>query len=492
MTASRKFSFAFLLVLLLSGSFSLAAVDPRLEYVVRIVDMAEGEIHVSLTIDGQQGATSLRAVPSYMDNPVAKASEDPVRNLRVREWQTGRNLEVRSRKAQGGEYLFTFDSQSSRVKVDYDLKIVYKESLQTERYPIRIPYMNREKAWLYGNYVFCYPEWSTPKQKAVGETLSIDVSFELPEGISLVGVPSRCSLSTIYQLMSLQFALGRFHTIPFRAGDAELFLAFEEPEQFTQKEKQSLQQLLEACFSEVSEFFGGSPVSSFTLFVFRDQGIGGMEGTFSCQVYAPTDLDLADDTEARVRLFRAVVMHEVFHTWNPIFLFAVDDPWIKEGVTGYYGEVLSVRSGLMTPADLNGTYSYYFRQVDENPLFRTVALVDPRIWVNEYQDERWRTLTYDKGKVVAALLDLQIREKTGNRRSLDDVMRRLYSSYRGRAYTHSSLVEAVEKVAGEELDQFFRGYVRGTKLPSRREVERARQRGEDLEIWKTEQPELVP
>ncbi|GEM_PF-3586983 len=492
MTSSRKFSLAFLLALLLSGSFSLAAVDPRLEYVVQVADMAEAEIHVSLTIDGRSGTTSLRAVPSYMDNPVAKAPDDPVRNLTVRDWQTGRSLEIRSRKVQGGERVFTFHSPSAKVKVDYDLKIAFKESLQTERYPIRIPYMNPEKAWLYGNYIFCYPEWDTPKQKVVGETLSIDVSFEIPEGINLVGVPSRCSLSTVYQLMSLQFGLGRFHTIPFQAAGADLFLAFEEADQFTEKEKQSLQQLLETCFSEVTQFFGGSPVSSFTLFVFRDQGIGGMEGTFSCQVYAPKDLDLADDTEARVRLFRAVVMHEVFHTWNPIFLFAVDDPWIKEGITGYYGEVLSVRSGLMRPADLNGTYSYYFRQLDENPLFRTIALADPRIWLNEYQDERWRTLSYDKGKVVAALLDLAIREKTANRRSLDDVMRHLYSAYQGRAYTHSALVEAAERAAGGDLTHFFRTNIRGTRIPSRREVERAQKRGEELEIWKTEQPELVP
>ena len=489
---SRTVSSAILLVLLFSAVDSLGASTPRLDYRVRVTDMANGEIHVTLAIEGEPGSTQLRAVPSYMDNPVAKASQNPVRNLTVRESDSDRALKIEPRKSRGGERIFAFRSDASRVTVEYDLKVAFKESLQTQRYPIRIPYMNAEKAWLYGNYVFCYPEWTSPKQKAVGQSMSIEVSFEVPEGVSLIGVPARCSLSTIYQLMCLQFALGRFEKIEFRARSVDLSVAFERPEDFSTAEKQSLRQLLETCFSDVTDFFGGAPVGAFTLFVFRDQGIGGMEGAFSCQVYAPKDLDLADETETRVRLFHAVVMHEVFHTWNPNFLFPVEDPWIKEGITGYYGEVLSVRAGILKASDLDSTYSYYYRQLDENPLFRTVPLSDSRIWLNEYQDERWRTLTYDKGKVVTALLDLQIRQETGNQRSLDDVMRALYRAYGGRSYTHAEFVKAAEQVAGIGLDGFFKAYVRGTRLPERREVEQAQKKGKELQIWTTEDREPVP
>ena len=64
------------------------------------------------------------------------------------------------------------------------------------------------------------------------------------------------------------------------------------------------------------------------------------------------------------------------------------------------------------------------------------------------------------------LLDLTIREATENRKSLDDVLRRLYAGY---AQQHTFYKEsegvraAAEEVAGTSLEDFFRRYVVGTE-----------------------------
>jgi predicted metalloprotease with PDZ domain len=66
------------------------------------------------------------------------------------------------------------------------------------------------------------------------------------------------------------------------------------------------------------------------------------------------------------------------------------------------------------------------------------------------------------------LLDLEIRRRTNGARSLDDVMRTLYTDFakRDRNYTPQDFQQVSERIAGGSLEQFFDRYVRGTaELP---------------------------
>ena len=70
---------------------------------------------------------------------------------------------------------------------------------------------------------------------------------------------------------------------------------------------------------------------------------------------------------------------------------------------------------------------------------------------------------YDKGELLGLLLDLDIRRRTNNAKSLDDVMRYLYAEFfqKERNYTPADFQKACELMAGASLDQFFSRYVRG-------------------------------
>ncbi len=70
---------------------------------------------------------------------------------------------------------------------------------------------------------------------------------------------------------------------------------------------------------------------------------------------------------------------------------------------------------------------------------------------------------YDKGELLGLLLDLDIRQRTNNAKSLDDVMRYLYTEFfkKGRNYTPADFQKACELMASASLDQFFSRYVRG-------------------------------
>jgi len=459
---------------------------PTLAYKVRIPTLEDRRIDVSLLVSGLDSASPLvlRAVPMYMDNPVAAADGPSVTGFRATDSSSGHPLSVMTREDKDGETLFEIADPGKTIRIDYQVRVRLKESDQTRDYAIRIPYMDRKQALLYGNYVFCYPELGKDKQESAALPLEIDVDFEPPDGSFFWGITRQFSVRTIYQLMSLQFGVGAYQAdrLP-PVGGTRLAVVYERSKDFGKREREVLGKVVAQAFEAVREMFGHAPLDHFSVLVFRDQAVGGMEGTFACQVFAPRDLDMANASTPRTRNFYSIVTHEIFHTWNPIAVYPQGDPWIKEGITGYYGEVLSVRAGLLTERDLASSFNYYERQLDRNDLMKKLTLTDPLIWQNEYLNEDWRTISYERGKAVALLLDLEIRKSTENRQSLDDVMRFLYREYNGKSYSHDEFVQAVTAATGADLSPFFRDYVAGTRVPSKKELESARKRIAKLGVY---------
>src|SRR4029079_5274234 len=88
-------------------------------------------------------------------------------------------------------------------------------------------------------------------------------------------------------------------------------------------------------------------------------------------------------------------------------------------------------------------------------------------WIKYYrQDENSvnsQVSYYDKGALLGLLLDLEIRKRSGGRKSLDDVMRYLYTEFfkKDRNYTPADFQKASELMAGSSLEEFFARYVRG-------------------------------
>ncbi len=300
-------------------------------------------------------------------------------------------------------------------------------------------------------------------------------------------------MHNVYQLMSLHFGLGAYKEdrLPVTGTGPRISVVYERIGDFRGREREALRKVVGEACEAVRELFRGAPFDQFSVLVFRDDAVGGMEGAFACQVFAPRDLDMTDATKPRTRNFYSIITHEIFHTWNPIGIYPRGDPWIKEGVTGYYGEVLSARAGLVKESDLTNSFHYYQRQLGRNDLMKKVSLTDPLIWQNEYLNEDWRTITYERGKAVALLLDLQIREDTGNKQSLDDVMRFLYRQYKGGSYSHEELESAVTAATGADLSRFLQDYVSGTRLPSETEIETARKRIAQLGVYEAALEEAV-
>jgi len=138
--------------------------------------------------------------------------------------------------------------------------------------------------------------------------------------------------------------------------------------------------------------------------------------------------------------------------------------WVSEGFTVYYEDLILVRAGLMTR-------DQYFERVQKNianyehspgHLFQSATESSFDTWIDGMnRGEHFSNTTisyYDKGAALGLLLDLKIRNETGNRKSLDDVMRALYQKYykeRKRGFTDEEFHEECESAAGVSLPEMF-------------------------------------
>ncbi|WP_245584791.1 M61 family metallopeptidase [Pedobacter glucosidilyticus] len=183
--------------------------------------------------------------------------------------------------------------------------------------------------------------------------------------------------------------------------------------------------------------------------------------------------------------FLSLVAHEYFHLWNvkrlrPIALGPFDyenenyttDLWIAEGFTAYYDNLIIQRTGAISQADylkiLQSEINLIANQKGDKIQAVTEASFDA--WIKYYRpNENSSNATisyYNKGALLAAMLDLAIIHKTNGEKSLDDVLRNTYIAYykkKGRGFTSKEFKEALEKEYGENLDDFYNQYVNGTQ-----------------------------
>lgn len=227
--------------------------------------------------------------------------------------------------------------------------------------------------------------------------------------------------------------------------------------------------------------FGELPYRAYTLILhLLPGGSGGLEHRDSTVLVADRWSFRGPGYES----FLGLVAHELFHAWNgkrirPAVLGPFDyvresytrELWVVEGITSYYTELVLRRAGLISPQRFLDKQAEQVTRLIGIPGRLVQPLEDASFdaWIKFYRpDANTPNATisyYHKGALVALLLDLKIREATGNRRSLDDVMRALWAEYgRPDVGFPERRVEAVASaVAGTDLRPLFDRWLRSTQ-----------------------------
>ena len=230
------------------------------------------------------------------------------------------------------------------------------------------------------------------------------------------------------------------------------------------------EELKRICEYEI-KLMDGAPFDHYTfiLHIGKGAGGGGMEHANSTAIGIPSDEYLA-----------GVAAHEFFHLWNvkrirPATLEPVDYTkeqftralWFAEGVTSTYGAYALVRSGIWNKERFYEDLGEQISELEARPANRWQSAEQSSLdaWLEKYPlyngpDES--VSYYTKGQVLGDLLDILIRERTDNAKSLDDLLRAMNSDFakQGKTYRDSLDIRLeAEKVASGSFEDFFRRYV---------------------------------
>ena len=157
--------------------------------------------------------------------------------------------------------------------------------------------------------------------------------------------------------------------------------------------------------------------------------------------------------------------HEFFHLWNGKTLRFADTStdWFKEGLSNYYTikalNQIGVVNEDITKMVLN---NLFYQRYLNDPGFGSLAPAGAA--TPERKDKHWG-LVYGGGLFAGVCMDMEIRNNTNNKVSLDDVMRKLYKDFGGKdkLIDIATLNQYLNKFGKTEFEEFINKYVTGTK-----------------------------
>jgi len=181
--------------------------------------------------------------------------------------------------------------------------------------------------------------------------------------------------------------------------------------------------------------------------------------------------------------FLGISSHELFHSWNvksirPVEMYPYDYSkenytalnYVTEGVTSYYGDYMLLKSGVYR-------WETYFAKTAKTierhlhnygKLYQSLSEASKDSWLDGYKvgaPER-KISFYQKGMIIAWMLDLNMRRDTNNVSGLDSVMKILYDEFakKGKGYSEADYLNIVSSAAGKDYRSFFEKYVWGLEV----------------------------
>ena len=175
-----------------------------------------------------------------------------------------------------------------------------------------------------------------------------------------------------------------------------------------------------------------------------------------------------------------LLAHEFTHSWNgkyrrPAGLVAQDYQtplkgdllWVYEGLTQYYGVMLSARAGFWTPQRLREYLAATAAYLNDRPGrtwrdLQDTAIAAQILYSSPTAGSSWRRSVdyYDEGTLIWLEADTIIRKETNGKKSLDDFCRKFEGGESGAPkvvpYTFADVVAAMNEVTPYDWSSFFK------------------------------------
>lgn len=320
-----------------------------------------------------------------------------------------------------------------------------------------------------GTNLFLYPEGRT-KEFAATVVVRTEPGFRVATSMPWAGAANTYRASNYHELVDMPVFVGRFDLDSATISGKTVRYATYPVGTVSGSARSQAWDQLKRIIPVEALVFGEVPWDSYSLLQIADSSYGGYSGL----EHASSHVDIVSPAFVGSEFQPSLYAHEIFHAWNVKRLrptemvpYEYDRPqptpwlWVSEGITDYYADLAEVRGGVI---DASGFYALTAGKMAEIEGTVPFALEDASVntWVHPRDGTEYSY--YPKGSLAGLLLDIQIRDASDNRASLDQVMRDLYqSTYKhGRGFTYEDFWSAVRRAAnGRSFEEFARRYVDG-------------------------------
>ncbi len=468
----KKAVFLFSFFFLLFSTFIYAA--PKIQYFLSMDEPHTHYFTVKITVSGLKQPSIDFKLPvwtpgSYLVREYARNVEGFTATSGKNSLPAGQAGILKSEKTSKNTWR-VYSSNADEVTVEYK---VYAFEVS-----VRTAFLDASHGYVQPAAVFMYID----KQQEVPATLTVKPYkdwTQISTGLSAAGKDKWTLAVPNYDVLAdSPIEIGNHKIFEFNALGIPHKVAMYG---FGNYDEPTLAADMKKIVEESGKVVGENPNKDYTFIVHNLQnGGGGLE-----HLNSTTLQTTRWSYESNYIGFLTLVAHEYFHLWNvkrirPQALGPFDYEnenythllWVSEGFTSYYEDLIAHRAGFLDVNQFLNTIASGIGNTENQPgsKVQSVAEASWDAWIKFYRpDENSRNTTisyYTKGGVLAPLLDLDIIQSTNGQKSLDDVMKFLYEEYykkQKRGFSDAEFQQAVEKVAGHSLDDFFKNYVFDTK-----------------------------
>jgi predicted metalloprotease with PDZ domain len=173
--------------------------------------------------------------------------------------------------------------------------------------------------------------------------------------------------------------------------------------------------------------------------------------------------------------FCHIISHEFFHAWNVKRIHSkklgpfdytravkTKELWMAEGITDYYSHILLSRFGVLPPQSAALTINSLFEAIDDSGKAYTLSLEQLSLEESNFNLDN-AIQFYTRGTLCGFMLDVELRTRTNNKKSLDDVLLVLNKeARRGQFYQDDKLANKISAITGVDIREFYQNYIAGT------------------------------
>jgi predicted metalloprotease with PDZ domain len=276
-------------------------------------------------------------------------------------------------------------------------------------------------------------------------------------------------------LIDSPFELGTFRSRSFKAGGTTFELAFTGAHN---GDEARITEATEKIVEAAGAIFGGFPFERYLfLFTFTPRLRGGLEHKDCTSLISDSHaFDKPDGYHALYRL----VAHEFFHAWNvkrlhdPVlgpFDYSRENPtkmlWFHEGLTSYMEHLIVLRAGVVPWSHAARELAKCWSEQVQRPGRVEQSLEESSwdAWIRLYKPHEFSPNSsvsyYDKGEMVAWLMDAELRDGSRGRAGLPDLFALLWTRHGDRGLTDADVRRAFQELSGKDPAPFWEAHISG-------------------------------